>query len=114
AARRIPGDQSLFRVGDIDVVAPVDENAARAAELGPLVDEPAVLIESLNTVVVAVADEKPALGIEGEAVRLIELTGSAAGLAPAFDESPVLRELQDFRLTLSVSLGHENVAVPRN
>ena len=46
-----------LRVGYIDRVACVNENAARAAELLPLVQEFPVLVEDLNATVTAVADE---------------------------------------------------------
>jgi hypothetical protein len=50
-----------FRIGDINDVIPVDEDAAGPAELRPLVDEVAVLIEYLDAVVAAVAEEQPAV-----------------------------------------------------
>jgi hypothetical protein len=49
-----------IRVGHVDGVVLRDVNAARAAELLPLIDECSVLIEDLDAIVVAVADEQPA------------------------------------------------------
>ena len=46
------------------------------------VDELAVLIENLDAVVAAVADEQAALGIEGQRVRRVELARPRALLAP--------------------------------
>ena len=60
-------------VGDVEHVVLVDEDAARPAELRPLVDELAVLVEDLDAVVAAVADEQAALRVERERVRLVEL-----------------------------------------
>src|SRR5581483_8886398 len=57
---RIPPRVRL-RVGHINDVVPGDENPARPAELLPLREEPAVLIEDLDAVVIPVADEEPAL-----------------------------------------------------
>ena len=110
-ARVIPRDRARLGVGDVDVVALVDEDPARPAELRPLLDEVAVLIEDLNAVVVAVADEQPPFGIERERVRLIEFARAGAGLAPALDQLAVLRELQDLRLALTVALRDEDLAV---
>src|SRR6266853_1881619 len=52
-------DGFRFGIGDIDDVVLVDEYAARPAELMPLGDVVAVLVEDLDAVVVAVADEEP-------------------------------------------------------
>src|SRR5262245_36983431 len=49
-----------FRVGDVDRVVARDRDAARPPELPPFVEERAALIEDLNAVVLAVADEEPA------------------------------------------------------
>src|SRR5262249_21396936 len=45
-------------IGDIDDVVLVDEDAARPAELVPLVDEVPLLVENLDAVVAAVAEEE--------------------------------------------------------
>ena len=84
-----------FRVGDVDHVVLVDEDAARPAELLPLVDELAVLIEDLDAVVVAIADEEPALRVDRERVRLIEFAGRRCRSLPhSLMNLPVLVELQ--------------------
>ena len=54
-------------------VVPVDVDAARPAELLPLIEELAVLVEDLDAVVLAVADEQPPLRIDRERVRHVEL-----------------------------------------
>src|SRR6267143_4261450 len=70
----VRGDAVGFGVGDVDeAVAQVD--AARAAELLPLGDEAAVLLEDLDAVVAAVGDEEPPLGVHGDVVRSLELGG---------------------------------------
>ena len=71
-----------FGVGHVDHVVLVDEDAARPAELRPLVDELAVLIEDLDPVVVAIADEQPAARIDRERVRLIELARGPCRACP--------------------------------
>src|SRR5262249_41583210 len=53
-----------FGVGDVDGVLLVDVDAARPAVLRPLLDERAVLIEDLDAVVVAIADEQAAARVE--------------------------------------------------
>src|SRR5208283_2792898 len=54
----VPGNGFRFGIGDIDDVVLVDEYAARPAELMPLGDVVAVLVEDLDAGVVAVADER--------------------------------------------------------
>ena len=68
------------RVGDVDDVVLVDEDAARPAELLPLGEELAVLVEDLDAAVDAVGDEQPAGGIDRQPVRRVEL---ARGRCPS-------------------------------
>ncbi len=75
------------------------------------VDEIAVLVEDLDAVVVAVADVEPALGVEGERVRLVEFAGTGAELAPRLDQFAVLGEFEDAVVACAVALGDEDVAV---
>ena len=55
----------------------VDPDAARVAELRPLIEEAPVLIENLNAPVASIGDEEPALRIEGEAMRPDHLARAA-------------------------------------
>src|SRR5262249_3661805 len=73
-------DRLGLGVGDVDVVVLVDVDAARPAVLRPFFDERAVLIEDLDPVVVAVADEQSAARVECQRVRLIELAGAGSEL----------------------------------
>ena len=59
----------------------VDVDAAWAAELLPFLDELALLIQNLNSIVAAVPYEKTPLGVERERVGLIELDGPCSFLA---------------------------------
>ena len=52
--------RARLRIGDVDVVLRVDVDAARTAELVPRVEQLAVLIEDLDPVVAAIADEQAA------------------------------------------------------
>ena len=54
---------------DIQRVVLVDPDAARAAELRPLIEEASVLVENLNATVASIGDEEPPLRIDGEAMR---------------------------------------------
>src|SRR5712671_1195028 len=54
----ILGNRFGFGIGDIDDVIGVDIDAAWAAELRPAFQKLAILIENLDAVVVAVADEQ--------------------------------------------------------
>src|SRR5215470_5593673 len=97
----ISRDRLGFGIRDIDHVALVDEDAARPAELGPLVDELAILIENLDAVVAAVANEQAALRVHRDRVRPVKFAGARAFLAPGLDELAVLRELHDPRVGIS-------------
>ena len=77
-------------VGDVDGVVPRDGDAARPAELTPFVEELAVLIEDLDPVVLAVADEQPAARIHRDRVRLADLAAAGALPAPLLDVLAVL------------------------
>src|SRR6185503_14027571 len=103
------------RVGDIEDVVLVDIETARPAELTPLGEELALLVEDLNAAVGAVADEKAALRIHRERVRRVELAGARALLAPGLDELAVLGELHDAGIGLAaMAVGDEDAAVGRD
>src|SRR5881398_3393065 len=75
------------------------------------------LVEDLDAVVLAVADEQAALRIEGQGVRAVEFADARALFAPGFEELTVGVELHDARIggrLLSVAVGHKNVAVRSN
>src|SRR4029077_9933151 len=84
-----------FGIGDVDDVVAVDEDAARPAELLPFRDEFPILVEDLDAIVGAVADEQPAARIHGKPVEHIELARARPLLALSLDEGAVLRELDD-------------------
>ena len=66
----------------------VDVDAARPAELAPLGEVLAVLIEDLDAAVGAVADEQPAARIHRERVRHVEVAGARALLPHALMNLP--------------------------
>lgn len=104
-----------FGVGHIDVVMRVEEDAARAAVLGPLVDEGAFLIEELDAVVGTVAHEDSAALVDGDGVQRAELAGRVACLAPCLDEAAIGRELDDAVVADgAVAIGDEDGAVLRD
>src|SRR5262245_9103653 len=78
-----------FRVCDLEYVVAVDVDAARPAELLPLGDVAAVLVENLDAVVVAVADKQPPLRIHRQRMGDIELARACALFAPGLDELAV-------------------------
>ncbi len=96
--RSHPGFQSVVRhaVGHVDVPLRVDRDRARLAELRPARDEVALLVEHLDALVAAIGDVEPALGVDLDAVRIVELERQAAfgadAAAPRLDELAVLRE----------------------
>jgi len=67
------GSPTRTRVGDVEDVILVDPHAARPAELCRLGNELPFLIENLDTVVPAIADDEAPLESQGQGVRLIEL-----------------------------------------
>ena len=104
-----------LRVGGVEHVVPVDEDSARPAELLPLVQELAVLIEDLNAVVAAVGDEQAAGGVHRERVRRVELARPRTLPAPGLDERAVLRKLHDAGVGVAaVAVGDEDGAVGRD
>src|SRR5258706_6312564 len=101
-----------LRVGDVDAVVLVDPDPARPAELLPLGEELAVLVEDLEAAVGAVGDEQASGRIEREPVRHVELARSLAFLAPRLDELAITGELDDAGVGLvAVPVGDENIAV---
>src|SRR5712691_3596066 len=80
--------------------------------LPPLVEECSILVEDLDSIVVAVADEQAAVGIHGEGARDVDLAGSRPFLAPGLDELSVLRKLHDARIRVpAMSVPDEDVTV---
>src|SRR6266849_285526 len=73
-------------IGHVEDVVAVDVEAARPAELPPFGEEFSILVEYLDAVVRAVADEQPPGRIHGETMRDIEFALSLARLAPSLDE----------------------------
>src|SRR5258707_10975427 len=84
------GIRPRLGVGDEDRVVLRDENAARAPELPPFVEERAVLVEDLDAVVLAVADEQAPARVHGDGVRFAELAAPRSFAAPLADERAVL------------------------
>src|SRR5215813_2336922 len=98
----------------VNGVVAIDEDPARPAELLPLRDEIAILVEDLNAVVAAVADEEPPLRIDCDRMRRVELPGTRAFPAPRLDEFSILREFHDARVGVpAMPIGDEDVTVRR-
>src|SRR5439155_4075310 len=103
---------ALGAVDDVEAIA-LDEDAPRRAEIRPLRDELAALIEHLDALVAAIADVEPPLRIDGDAVRLVELSRLGPLAAPPSDELAVLRVL-DYPRVGALAVGDEDVAVLRD
>src|SRR5213594_2963874 len=102
-------------VGNVDRVVPGDEDAARAAELPPLVEELAVLIEDLDAVVLAIADEQTSPRVHRDRVRLAHFTAARAFLPPLLDVLPILVEADDAIVpAVAMAVGDEDVAARRD
>src|SRR5262249_12986297 len=99
-------------IGHVNGVIFVDEHAARTAELFPLINELAILIEDLDAAVCPVGDEEPSAGIHRDAVRRVHLARGGSLLTPRLDEFPVLREFHNTSVAICyVSVSDENVSV---
>src|SRR6478672_8211782 len=72
-----------------------DEHAARRAQVRPLAEIAAVLVEDLDALVGAVAYEQPSSLVDHQRMRHVEFSRAAALPAPGLDERAVLRELDD-------------------
>src|SRR5262249_37238776 len=99
---------------DVENVVLVNVNAARTAELLPLCNKFAVLVEDLNPVVVAIADKQASLRVHRHRVRLIELARTGAQLAPGLNQLAGFRKFEDAVISGAVSLRYEDDAVGRN
>src|SRR5258707_1872677 len=90
----------------------VDKNSARPAELLPLLNVVSVLVENLNPVVVAIADEQAPFGIEGQAMRQVEFARAGSFFPPRLDELSVFRKLHDAVVGIAaVSIGNKNITI---
>src|SRR5262245_57690489 len=84
------GIRTRLRIGDVHRVVFRDVNPARTAELPPFGDVLPILIEDLNAIVLAVADEQTAARIHRDRVWLANLAGTGSLRAPFLDELAVL------------------------
>src|SRR4030095_4446872 len=99
----------------------VHVETADTTELFPLFEKPALLVEDLDPHVSAVGDKQAPAGVERQGVRLPNLAGRRAQLAPRLDELPVFRELHDardriwrgLRVLTAMSVRDEDVALRR-
>ena len=73
--------------------------------------EPAVAVEHLHAVVLAVGDVDPAIGIAMDVVRQVEFALADAAFAPGGQVFPVGRVLVDLRV--AVAVGHVDLALRR-
>src|SRR5712691_10072560 len=59
-----------------------------------------VLIEDLDSLILAIGDPEPSVGVDGDPVGNVELAGTFAFSAPGLYESPVPVELHDARISI--------------
>src|SRR5688572_2722146 len=101
-------------VGHVDHVVLIDVHAARPAELVPLIEKRAVLIEDLNPVIRTIGNEEPAFRVHRQRVRRVELAARRSPRAPLLDELAGSVVLDDARVAVSaVAVGDEDVTVRR-
>src|SRR6476660_1931152 len=99
-------------IGHVDDIVFVDEDRARSAELFPLGEEFAVLIENLDADIDSVGDENPPAGIECDAVRFIELARAGSLLSPCLNQFTIGVELYYSGIGGSaMSIGDKDVTV---
>src|SRR5258708_34936816 len=73
-----------------------------------------VLIKDLDSLIFAIGDPEPPVGVDRDPVGDIELAGTFAFSAPGLQEFPVLVELQDARISIGarrMSLSDEYIPV---
>src|SRR3954468_1205817 len=106
------GVGARLRVGDVDRVVLRDGDAARPPELAPFGQEASFLIENLDTVVLPIADEQPALRVHGDGVWLADLARARAFVAPFLQERAVPVELDHpVVAAVAMAVGNEQAAV---
>src|SRR5678816_2876780 len=72
----------------------------------------AVLVEDLDAIVLAIADEETPARIQRDRVRLADLARARSFLAPLLDERAILRELHHaIVLAVAMTVGDEDVAI---
>src|ERR1051325_6872554 len=104
-----------FRIGGIQQTGAVKCDPAWTSPLLPLCNELAFLIEDLNTAVTAIGNKKPALRIQHQSVRRVELARCRALLAPGLEELSILVELHDAGVGVAaMTIGDEDAAVRRH
>src|SRR5947207_11574376 len=102
------GVGARLRIGHVDRVVSGDGDAARPAELIPDIEELAVLIEDLDAVVLAVADEQTPARVHGDRVRLADLSRARALAAPFLQELSGAIEFHDaVVLAVALAVGDE-------
>src|SRR6516162_1556059 len=91
-------------LADIDerVAAGRHAHAVRPMQIVPLGLEPAVAVEHLNPMILAVGDIDPAVGVAADVVRDIELSRVSARLAPRHQQFAVASVFVDPRITVTV------------
>ena len=78
------------------------EDAAGAVQIVPLRLVPAVAVENLDPMILAVGDVNPTVGVAGDVVRDVELTGVGARAAPGQQHPPVGRVFVDTRVAVAI------------
>src|SRR6185369_15907800 len=108
-----PQDLTREAVDHVHVLAADVETAWQPLVLD-LSDELAVLVEELDSLVLAIGDPHQAFRVDGDAVSDLESTGTGSLAAPRLDELAVLVELQHARVALGtrrVPLRDEDVSI---
>src|SRR5262249_13633956 len=106
------GVGARLRISHVDGVVFGDVDPARTSKLPAFGDVLSILVEDLDPIVFAIADEQAPAGIEGDGVRLADLAGTGALPAPLPDVLSVLRELHDpIVLAAAVAVGDEDISV---
>src|SRR3984893_13916331 len=105
----LPGLAVVFLLGNVVIAVLASRDVVRPAHAGPLAQVVAVRREYLDALVRPVGDVELALGVEGDAVRQVELALAMARRAPRLDEPSVAGKA--VHAGVAVAVGHVNVAV---
>lgn len=103
-------DAIVSSIDHPNVLVRGDLQTVRVTVAVPLLDEFAVGVKDLDTLILAIPDVDAALIVDGDAVRQIKFAGAGSELSPRLEIIAIAIKLYDARI--AVTIGHVNVAVP--
>ena len=110
AIERQDADHAAVMLGDVHHVVRIDVEERRTDQLGrPDLQQPAIQIEHLHTIVLSIGHQKPAPPVDPYAMRQVELSWPLARLTPREQIPGVRRELVHAGIAITVAHEHRTV-----